>query len=309
MNFEEFVEEVKSRIKNYLPDRYASASVSTNQINKIGEIYLGLAVKTADMAAVPMINLNQFYEEFRGDMDELLREVSGIITSNEMFEDTSWLLDYDKVKEHLFVRISNTERNAGILENAPHRNMEDLSMTYHIRVDVPGKGQASTLITNQALKMYGISEEELHHDTLINSMKIFPAYLNTMDEMVGDILTHNPDMGMIPNPLPYGNALLVLTNEEKTNGASALFYPGIMDVIANIMKGDYFILPSSIHEVILMPKRMGKSVEELEQIVKNANKTNVSSNEFLSNHVYHYDAKERLFERGDKYEARMNDLY
>ena len=302
MRFEEFVNEVKSNIKNYLPEKYENAEVKLNQIDKLGESYTGLTVSPKGASSAPSINLNQFYEESSGNISEVLKEITGIITGNELNEDMSWLMDYEKVKDNLFIRVSNAERNDDVLKNAPHTRIEDLAITYHIKVDVPGKGLASMLITNHALNMYGISKEQLHHDAIKNSMSIFPASINTMNNMLFVETGRTNDVSSLAQS---GNKMMVLSNREQINGAASLFYPSVKDEIANIMKENYFILPSSVNEVILMPEMMGRNVEKLEQIVKNVNKTNVSPNEFLSNHVYHYDAKERLFERGDRYEARI----
>ena len=302
MRFEEFVNEVKSNIKNYLPEKYENAEVKLNQIDKLGESYTGLTVSPKGASSAPSINLNQFYEESSGNISEVLKEIAGIITGNELNEDMSWLMDYEKVKDNLFIRVSNAERNDDVLKNAPHTRIEDLAITYHIKVDVPGKGLASMLITNHTLNMYGISKEQLHHDAIKNSMSIFPASINTMNNMLFVETGRTNDVSSLAQS---GNKMMVLSNREQINGAASLFYPSVKDEIANIMKENYFILPSSVNEVILMPEMMGRNVEKLEQIVKNVNKTNVSPNEFLSNHVYHYDAKERLFERGDRYEARI----
>lgn len=292
MTFEYFVAEVTNRIKDFLPQKFEKATVETQKIHKIGESYLGMTVVDHSVdTAVPTINLNMYYNSvFNGNMDAVLKEMAGVIISNdEKFADClSWIKDYANVKDHLFIRVSNKFRNENILESAPHKLLAgDLVITYHVQMDVTGEGVASMLITNQALKMYGISEEELHHDALENSMAIFPAYISTMEEVM-ERLFHTPKANN-----GKGKEVLVLTNQQKVNGATTLFYPGVMKEISKEMKGSYYVVPSSVHELIIMPEKI--DVEKLVETVKAVNKTLIPK-DFLSNHIFHYDAEKQRFE-------------
>ena len=79
---------------------------------------------------------------------------------------------------------------------------------------------------------------------------------------------------------------------ENEYGASALFYPEFLEQVAKRFRGKFFILPSSIHELILVPD-YGEDVKGLKEIVSDVNDNSdaVTEEDFLSNSVYHYDAK------------------
>lgn len=98
------------------------------------------------------------------------------------------------------------------------------------------------------------------------------------------------------------NPMTVVTNERTVNGASALFYPGMLDQIGQSMKGDYFILPSSINEVIVVPDDGSLGPRELKEMVNEINHTQVAPEERLTDEVYHYDTKERVFEKADRFQ-------
>ena len=93
--------------------------------------------------------------------------------------------------------------------------------------------------------------------------------------------------------------MYIATNEDRMNGASVLAYPDFMETAVECLNGSFYILPSSIHEVILLPEKSGFDVQELQMLVRHVNATEVAPKERLSDHVYHYDRKKRLFKRAD----------
>ena len=94
------------------------------------------------------------------------------------------------------------------------------------------------------------------------------------------------------------------SNQERIHGAGVIAYPDFMEEAAKRLGGDFYVLPSSIHEVLLVPDTPDVSAVELQKMVQSVNMEQVAPEERLSDHVYHYDSKEKLFERTDKYESR-----
>ena len=99
--------------------------------------------------------------------------------------------------------------------------------------------------------------------------------------------------------------LYVLTNDQKLHGAATLFYPETMDMVAEQMKGDYFILPSSTHEVLVMPDDGCVNAQELKAMVTEVNDTQVAPEDILTYEVYHYDATEKVFEKAESFDERQ----
>ena len=225
------------------------------------------------------------------------------------------IMDYEQVKEALFLRVMNRENNEAKLADMPHRTEGDIALTYHIRVDVgDASGVSSTPVTNALLSRYGITEEQLHEDTMQSAPEVFPVQFMSMASLMrnmmrDDMLAQGLDPQDVEDfiasyPDDPNNSLMVLTNSERVNGASALFYPAQMELIADDMGGSFFVLPSSIHEVIVLPDDGSMSYQELESMVSGINATEVRPEERLSDHVYHYDAAERIFELAASHEER-----
>ena len=103
---------------------------------------------------------------------------------------------------------------------------------------------------------------------------------------------------MIPD---VPDTMFVLTNDTKVNGAAAILNDDTRQEIADKV-GDFYVLPSSVHETLIIPKDAGMELRDLEQMVQEVNQTQVAPQERLSNHVYEYDAKEHELFRSDRAE-------
>ena len=230
------------------------------------------------------------------------------------------LTDFDSVKEKIGCRLINAERNADALSDRPYTLVDDLAVTYHIDLGKSESGQMSTPVTNRLLEMYGVDTEQLHGIALGNMETLSPASFKGMSETMAELMP--PEMeSMAPDGMSLEEAtaavksmfsqeretMYVLSNKEKLHGAAALLNERIMDEITGTIGQEYYILPSSIHEVLIVPKTEGMDLKSLEEMVHDVNTTQVSPHERLSDHVYAYDAKEHRLFRADKEAERSMD--
>ena len=125
-----------------------------------------------------------------------------------------------------------------------------------------------------------------------------------MAEMMG--MEQAEALGIMPMR-PEDEQLFVATVPDKTHGAGVLAYQNFMDQAAERVGGDFFILPSSIHEVLIVPDNGRMDLKELEAMVRDVNATQVAPADKLTDNVYHYDSKEKIFELGEKYVERQNE--
>lgn len=123
-----------------------------------------------------------------------------------------------------------------------------------------------------------------------------------MTEVINEIAP-----GQAEEIAPDDEEMFVATVPDKVHGAGVIAYPNFMEDAAKKLGGDFFVLPSSVHEVLLVKDNGETNAKELENIVKNVNASEVEPAERLTDHVYHYDSKEHVFELADKFEARQRD--
>lgn len=307
MNYDDFKKEVEAVVKDYLPDEYKDAKVSITTVSKIGMTYDSLTVRPEGQVAAPAANLNAFFEDYQDGkpFDEVMDKIADVIQTEapSHLQNMSWLMDYDQVKDHLFIRVSGAENNEELINKAPHKMVDDLVITCHIAVDQGPNGMASTVVNNDLMEHYGITEETLFKDAMESAPEVMPLKIDSMYNIIAGMMPDIMADDMLPDaPAPGMSDMMIVTNQAMVNGASALFYPGVMDEVADKIGGDFVMLPSSINEVIILPDT--GDYDRLQDMVQTINAHEVDPKEQLSDHVYHFDSKEKLFERTDKFEDR-----
>ncbi len=292
LNYCDFSKLACTSILDYLPESYKDASVSVFRNVKLGGEYDAMTVRRKSVKQAGAVNLNAFYDRYcRGDdFDSLLKQMADIVEQGNLNCDSEWITDYREASRHLIMRVSNAGWNEKALKTVQYRQIGDLALTFHILIDLPDGQKGTAMINHNLLKIYGITEQQLYEDALKSSPLVQPASFGIFSLAPSGRRDAESDR------------LYVLTNESGCFGASVLFYPGKMKEAAYVLGGDYFILPSSIHEVYLL-RDTGQDAAELDAIVREANREAVQKSEQLSDHVYHYDAEKDLFESGSIYEA------
>ena len=304
LTFGEFVDEVRRSIKDYLPEKFADAEVHVDQFQKLNTAYLGMQVKREDQMVVPNINLNGMYAQYQEQGHTMAAMLTMIAQQVQMAPEirTDWLKDYSQVKDHLFIRVSDAKENEGVLKNAPHKEVDGLAVSYHIAIEGM---QASTPVTYQMMEMYGVTAEQLHADALESTQKLYPVKYASMAEVMQQMMGIEPDMAADMMPPMEGPQLMVLTNTQGMHGAGALFYPDQLETIAQQMGTDFFVLPSSVHEVLILPDDGSQDLDSLQFMVREINRTEVAPEDRLSDFVYHYDAQDHVLERAETFAERM----
>ncbi|MEE1258012.1 MAG: DUF5688 family protein [Lachnospiraceae bacterium] len=316
MNFDEFKQAIVDNIKDYLPAKFEESDVEVRQVLKNNDTVLdGLIIHDPDTNVAPTIYLNLFFEEYQNgrDLNDIIGDIADVYIANTVDKqmDISIVTDFEKAKGNILPRLVNAEENQELLAQRPHMIMDDLAVTYHLEMGKSDNGNMSVAITNTILDMYGISQEELHDLAVANLEEKVPATFQGMSEVVKEMmlpqimsdldLSKEAALDYIEKMIPDGNEqMYVLSNDSRLNGAAAVLNEKAMEDIAEKVGGDFFILPSSIHELLVVPKQDGMELSDLEAMVQEVNATQVAPEEKLSDHVYEYDAKEKELYRADK---------
>ena len=300
MNFDEFLDAAKDRVQDALPD----AKVTIQQVNKLqGESYTGIAVQPEGAAAAVTFNVSPAFERYQADKSQEAAILNKIAADAKMAANTipvfelSEITDYETVKNNLVMQVVPVEPNKEMLENIPHKTVEDIAVVY--RAELPGRadGSASTLVTNKLLEEYGVTAEQLHMDAVTAQLTNHPPVLKNMSEMMAEMSGGMFDMPESP--------MWVATVEGGVNGASVTQLPEFLQQAAERLGGDFFVLPSSVHEVLFIRDDGSFERDQLESMVRGVNATEVSEADFLSDSVYHYDSDDHIFEKAVTFESRV----
>lgn len=298
MMFDEFKNEVVGKIREFLPESFAAAEVSLQVVRKNNDLQLtGLTIRSTDNNICPTIYLEKFYEEYEegADMSEILSKIAEVRMNHEVSEkfDVAQITDFEQVRDKLVPRLINADMNAELLEVRPHKLLADLAVTYCVLLDKSFDGTASIAVTNELMRMWNTSVEELHAASICNLSELLPSTFKGMSEVMSEMMGVSPEememMGMSADE----EKMYVLSNSMKINGAAALLDSKMMEeIVATI--GAFYVLPSSIHETLIVPVKTGMDVESLENMVREVNATQVQLEERLSDHVYTYSLEEGL---------------
>ncbi len=288
--------------------------IDNRLVDKVNETYDALTIKRAGSDVGVNINVTEAYDAYVRQ-DAPIKEIAAEVVTKtaEALENTpniSGSIDdfknYDIMKNKLVMEVVSTETNAEFLETVPHKDIEDMSVIYRFDVkDVVGSG-ASIVVTNQMLDNYGITAEQLHQDAVKNAPEIRPIVIEGMAEVLAKQMGVD-DLEMLGlNIPPEQEQIFVASVPDNVHGAGILAYEDFMDKASErVGNQSFFILPSSIHELLIVPDNGMMALPDLERMVREVNATTVDPSEKLTDNVYHYDANDRVFELGEKFVERQ----
>lgn len=292
---------VSEQIHQYLPEELQNMEFEVVQnVKNNGVILTGLSARVPGENISPVLYLNEFYDEIKtgASIEETMEAIASCIENcrnDAMMNLNVGNHEIDMLQDKVTPMLINGKANRDMLQSMPHIQVEDLAMIFKVDLKMPGSSGIGTMkVKNEMLERWGISKEELYNRAVSNVQKYDAPVLSPMSEMVFELAGGNDsDTNLLDNPemlSDYENeALFVLTNESRHHGTAALVCPEVMNKIHELMPNGFYILPSSIHESLIISKECGMSAKDLGQMVRDVNREMVSREEVLSDRVYEYD--------------------
>ena len=306
MDYKEFLDSLQQDLQDYYSD--AGVTIDYAEVQKMqGASYQGLQINRDGSNVGITMDMSNFYSELQDDIPyrDVMLDVRDAVSdalnhSLSMDVDVGRLSNYEEMKHSLAVQLVSTERNKDMLSRVPHKEMADMSMVYRFDLGETSNGNATILVTNQMLQNYGISADQLYADAMTYAPMMHPASIRSMESVLFGIMEEEPV------DLEGPAKLYVVTNEKSMNGAGVITYPDFMDQATEKMGGSFYILPSSIHEVLILKDSPDTDVNALVDMVTTINATQVRPEDQLTDNVYHYDAEARIFETAHDFEERIS---
>lgn len=311
MDYENFKEQFVKDVQEAMKDEGIDVTCQVHEVKKLNESYEAVTVTPEGSnigVNVPLEKIFSNYENgrpYEEVIEKSVEMISNGIKDRPEFDIES-LSDYSQMKNTLVMEVVSTDTNKEMLENVPHENMEDMSVVYRFLVNEDSNGRASILVTNQMIESMGVTQEQLHADAVENAPLIKPAEIKGMSEVLAEMMgIEQAEMMGITQLDPSDEQIFVATVPDKVHGAGVLAYQDFMDQAAERAGGDFYILPSSIHEILIVPDNGNMDLQSLEAMVREVNATQVAPEDKLTDNVYHYDSKEKVFELGEKFVERQ----
>jgi hypothetical protein len=194
--------------------------------------------------------------------------------------------DLDANISKIYCRLANPENFKENLDNMPHEKVLDMLLIYYVRINIMYGEFLSVMINNKLMDSWNINENQLRDIAWCNTIRDNPAVCKPLREAL-------IELGVAPET--EERRVYIISNEKKYMGAVCIAYPGFLDRIGSSLKSDFYILPSSVHECLILPCDENLDTSSLRETVKNINRTELKKKDILSNSVYRYSrARRRL---------------
>jgi hypothetical protein len=274
----------------------ANATVSLKTITKNNNIKLdGLTIRMGEEKISPTIYLNDYYKQYKVEkcMEKVVESVISIYKDNRLNNvvDVDFFTDYSNIEERIVMKLIHYKENEEFLETLPHIRYLDLAIVFYCLLKSEILGNATILIHQSHMNMWEKTKEDLYQMALRNTPKLLSVQIDNIETILqkelGEELEDMMEWDVQEPSLP----MYVISNQEKINGAACILYQDVLKDFASVLKSDLYILPSSIHEVIVIPKKNDTDPYDLKQIVKETNDNHVEREDILSYSVYEYSRK------------------
>lgn len=314
LNFNEFAEYVEKNIKGALPESVGeNVEVSLRNVKKNNDTELcGIEIENPEQHIAPILYLDDFYKAYQdgASLEECMCKIADDVVKigfsnipGYVRDIADELLDFEKIKDRIIVNVINTERNCKMLEEVPHTEVEDLSFIYKIMLTSEEHESATITIKNEHLALWNdVTLEKLHEVAFANSRRLLPVKVESMRNILMRMPNFDNEENDLLNDLglheDMGCPMYVISNRMFFHGAAAIFYSDALSKISEEMGENLYVLPSSVHEVIVVNEKLG-TPEGLVEMVKAVNGSSVAIEEQLSDHVYCFCAETHEFKIAD----------
>lgn len=289
MTYQEFKQHIVTGLQQEFPP---ATRISIQDIIKNNDIHLdGLTVFTEGCNISPTIYLNYYYSQYEKGrpLPEIYRDIRNAYQENSpsINIDISFFTIYSKVKSRIVFKLINYQRNRELLKNVPYFRFLDLAIVFHCLAKTDETGTATILIQNRHLSLWNITKDDLYALAMANTPKLLPYDLRNMTDVLKELLWEDQ---CVPGEFSSQEVfpMYLLSNRRKLHGSVCMLYPNLLSDFSRRLGCDLYLLPSSIHEVLIIPANQNGTYEELSDMVREVNTTQLSGEEILSDHVYYF---------------------
>ena len=299
MELREFTLKVRGAMEKEFGEDYR---IELKEVRKNNGVLLhGLLIVSKERNVIPTIYLDSFWEAYEGGVTfaEIVSRLVEIYRKETCGKsiDMNFFRDFAKVKDRICYRLVGKKANETLFADIPHVDYLDLAICFFYAYQGPELGEGSILIHNSHMEMWQTNTLEILELSKKNTPRLFPGVIFDMEDVMAEALEGREEEALsgteeyreFLNKVP----MKILSNRQKTQGAGCVLYEEMLEKMATEYRNNFYILPSSIHEVILLPDNGKESAEELKKMIHDVNVTQVAPEEVLSDSLYYFDRTEK----------------
>lgn len=301
LKLNKFAIKIVAGLKKQLGDDYDISHTVTLKNNSVS--YTGIVFRPKSQRIAPTIYIDDLYERYETgeiSIEDAVREV--ILRYENSKPDlkaiNEFSVEYEECRDKIIFRLISKTKNQLILEHMPYIPFLDMAITFYIVVDICDRGLQTIKITKDLQNKWNISTEQLLKLAMKNTPALLPETVANLQDIVAEFFEPTEFKQMCDDIYLTNKEkidMIIITNDIRINGASVILYEGVIEKIAEEQNADLFLLPSSIHEMILVPVRDPADRAIFSQMVQSINREYVQDDEILSDEVYIYLKDEKKF--------------
>lgn len=318
MDYSDFLDFIKTEVQSHMGEGY---TISATHVKKNNGILLdGITIAGKGQRIFPAFYLNGCYRDYQEGKStaEIVEEIIGAYHADGLRPeiDLDFFKSYQEMKDRVLFKLVHYHKNRELLKEIPHIRFLDLAILFYCKITNRLLENGTILITNSHLAIWQVTTEELYQDAMRNTPADSPAVIQTMEEVVKGIYEHelqekwgaDAEVSQFidrmfdeeqqkvtvskPDRVEGGRMMYVLSNPKKLFGAAAMLYPQVVARFAERIAADLYLLPSSVHEIIMIPDDGLQDKDELLRMVSEINDTQVDPEEVLAYAVYHFNRRD-----------------
>ena len=306
MTKDQFVEQITEQLRKKFEGTGWSVDRDTFLKNNDIIRHALILCPPGDDVITPTVYVDDYYACYiqgKHTFPEILEQIYALIQTvqGQLPDYQSITFELEECKARIFFQLVSKEKNQMLLEECPYLPFLDLAVVFHIVCRCSEKGMETIRITNRLMDYWQADMKQLMRLAEQNTPRIFPARIESLGKVLSRyIKRRGAEGGTAPLSLSNGGGeyvspLLIVTNDRGMYGSTAVLYRDLIKDAAEKYHTNFYMIPSSIHEVLLLPEHMGDGLHEISQMVRDVNLTRVREEDILSDHAYFYNRKDNTF--------------
>ncbi len=284
MEYQTFIKTIKSELEQ---SYQAPVEVTLEHHRKNNNVEMdSVTIRNPKYNIAPTIYLNPYYARHLDgvSLEDILCDIKTTYEKSAPCQDfdVSQYTNYSQAKDSICMRLISYERNRLLLKETPHIRIMDLAIVFFYLLPTENETSASIPVRRTHAMLWNVTAEQLFQQAFENSPKLLPVRLDSMEDLLKQMA-----IPMIPEDLSSTLPMYVATNERSIYGASVILYPDFLSQLAERFKSDLTIIPSSVHEVIIIPDQDPDPVS-LSNMICEVNELELKETEILSDHPYFF---------------------
>ncbi|MBR6987027.1 MAG: hypothetical protein IKH82_03045 [Clostridiales bacterium] len=305
MDYESFKERVMREFLDYMPERYAGCELELRKVPKVNTCLTGVVIKPKEKCSFcgPTFYMERMYDQYKNceSFEKVMANQAIYLEESLKYLPKDILeLDLASIKDKIVFQVVNTKENREMIALCPHRNFMDLTVVYRAITNVDDEGVSGFLITNDIAKAEDLTEKALYAMAKKNTKKLFPFKRERIEETMMRMMkrwgANDKDIDeSFPyiDEVPEKERVYVISNQFEFFGANALLYKEVIGDVANSIGTDCYILPSSVHDLVVLSTDIFGESTKLINLVRETNSEHVRTSDRLSDSIYLYSLADK----------------